>query len=221
MDLYETYRKAISPTLMRRSVGLSLLGMEGVAWLYPAAIAVIECIDEMGGKVLGGDVLSIDGHGMRATGDSWYFADGLSRGACAAASIDYIKRYHCKNGSGYAYRLVLQYGEPGQEDSHILSLAFQETESLSLRASRLILTWSDIRYGFSRCYPGLDDVASLAMKLVERHDASVAALKLAYEENGVSETKELLRDVTGGDYDEQGARELWRHICCLERLAAV
>lgn len=62
MDLYETYRKAISPMLMRRSVDLSLLGVRGAAWLYPTAITVIECVDEMGGKVLGGRMRSFSQH---------------------------------------------------------------------------------------------------------------------------------------------------------------
>lgn len=62
MDLYETYRKAISPMLMRRSVDLSLLGVRGAAWLYPTAITVIECVDEMDGKVLGGRMRSFSQH---------------------------------------------------------------------------------------------------------------------------------------------------------------
>jgi immunity protein 40 of polymorphic toxin system len=102
------------PELLASAWDLSPLGINNLAWEYPAALDVIDMLAVNSYVILGGDVCDRDSKEHRGgiLADNWYvirredstWEEYVAQGKEAAKV--YIEAYHARNGAGYSYLLV-------------------------------------------------------------------------------------------------------------------
>lgn len=96
---------------MHRAYTLQHLGINGVAWSYDDVFTIMDQLVQQQYVILGGDVYRMDEHVLEITYDSWFVEKELytrANGVVAsqAKTIDYITKYHARNGYHY-YLLVV------------------------------------------------------------------------------------------------------------------
>lgn len=100
--------------ILLKSLAISLedLGIEDLAWKWEDIHHVIEFLTQNGFAILGGDVYIIKNNQKEATYDSWYIDKEPGKSwsdyvdECKKVTIDYINKYHAKNGDNYCYSLI-------------------------------------------------------------------------------------------------------------------
>ncbi len=98
---------------LTNSYSLDNLHINNVAWAYKDTLDVVEYLAEHNYVILGGDVYRFNGNSLESTYDSWYIQDTdlADKNAVLIAkkkSTEYITMYHNRNGSEFAYSLVLE-----------------------------------------------------------------------------------------------------------------
>lgn len=92
---------------------LDNLHINNVAWTYKDILDIVEYLAEHDYVILGGDVYRFNGKSLESTYDSWYiqdtdFADKNAVLIAKKKSAEFITMYHNRNGSEFAYSLVLE-----------------------------------------------------------------------------------------------------------------
>lgn len=91
---------------------LRSIGVNELAWDYPAILNVIYILSQEGCVILGGDVYRLEEALLSSTGDSWFIPENADASweeyvhQGLQTALGYVERYHVKNGAGYVYSIV-------------------------------------------------------------------------------------------------------------------
>ena len=101
-----------SENLIKNAQDLNCIGINELSWKYTYVIEAIRSLELNNFIILGGDVYKIDCNEIiTPTVDSWYFNRSNNKDdvieSCKKA-IDYIRRYHNKNGENFYYALTYE-----------------------------------------------------------------------------------------------------------------